>query len=341
MSKKSILITGGCGYIGSHTVIEFLRQTDLEVISIDNHLNSTPTVLDRIKKITGKSIKNYEVDLRNLTDTEAVFVENPGISGVIHFAALKSVPDSVANPEWYYDNNINSLLNILACCKKFKVNNFIFSSSCSVYGNVQTLPVSESTPLEMPESPYAHTKRIGEEIIKISLKDTAVKSILLRYFNPVGADKSGLNGELPNGKPNNLIPVITQVAAGIMDKLNVFGFDYDTRDGSCVRDYVHVTDIANAHLKAFYCIDNGDIDSDIDIINLGTGKGVTVLEAISTFEKVCGVKLNYEKVPRRLGDVAAIYSDCTKAKKVLQWEALHSTEEMMSSAWKWQQFITK
>ncbi len=341
MSKKSILITGGCGYIGSHTAIEFLRQTDLEVISVDNYLNSSSATLKRIEEITGKVIKNYPVDLRSLEDTRVIFAENPGIQGVIHFAALKSVPDSVANPEWYYDNNINSLLSILKCCKEFGVNKLIFSSSCSVYGNVSVLPVTENTKLEVPESSYAHTKRIGEEIIALSIQNTPIKVVALRYFNPVGADMSGLNGELPNGRPNNLVPIITQVAAGLMEKLSVFGIDYNTRDGSCVRDYVHVSDIADAHLKAFYYIDKGESVPAFDVINLGTGNGVTVLEAISTFEQVCGVKLNYEKVGRRSGDVAAIYSDCTKSKRLLNWEAKYSIEDMMRSAWAWQNKITK
>ena len=339
MDKKSILITGGCGYIGSHAVIEFLRQTDYNIISVDNFVNSSPDTLDRVEKITGVKIKNYKLDLRDYNSIVKIFKETPSIISIVHFAALKSVPESVANPERYYDNNINSLINIIRCCKEFNINNFIFSSSCSVYGNVELLPVNELTPLSQVESPYAHTKQIGEDIIKQCIKNTNIKAILLRYFNPVGADITGLNGELANGRPDNLFPFITQVAAGILEKLVVFGVDYDTRDGSCVRDYVHVTDIANAHIKAFQYIENGGMKNSSEIINLGTGRGITVLEAIATFEKTSGVKLNWNASSRRNGDVASIYSDCTKAEQLLNWKALYGIEEMIKTAWKWQQQI--
>ncbi|TAH19628.1 MAG: UDP-glucose 4-epimerase GalE [Cytophagales bacterium] len=340
MSKKKILVTGGCGYIGSHTIIEMLMQTDFEVVSIDSLINSSIHTLERIRQITGKSIKNYQTDLCNLAEVEKVFDENTDFVGIIHFAALKSVPDSVAQPLHYYHNNINSLLNLLKCCAKYGVNNFIFSSSCSVYGNVAKLPVNEQTPLSIAESPYAYTKQIGENIIKDFIKNQAqTKAIALRYFNPVGAHTSGLNGENPINKPTSLVPVITQTAIGIIKEMSVFGEDYDTRDGSCVRDYIHVTDIAEAHIKALAYLLEGKNEANYEVINLGTGNGVTVLEAIHAFEKVSGVKLNYKMKGRRDGDVAAIYSDTTMSEQKLGWKTSIGIEEMMSSAWKWQQLL--
>jgi len=348
MSKNKILVTGGCGYIGSHTIIEMLTQaecrpaecrpTDFEVVSIDSFVNSSVNTLDRIKQITGSSIKNYEIDLCDLEKVEKVFEENPDFVGVIHFAALKSVPDSVVQPLRYYHNNINSLLNLLKCCAKYEVNNFIFSSSCSVYGNVASLPVNEQTPLSIAESPYAYTKQIGENIIKDFIKNQPqTKAIALRYFNPVGAHTSGLIGENPINKPTSLVPIITQTAIGIIKEMTVFGEDYDTRDGSCVRDYIHVTDIAQAHIKALCYLIEAKNEANYEVINLGTGNGVTVLEAIHAFEKVSGVKLNYKIVGRREGDVAAIYSDTTVSEQKLAWKTQIGIEEMMASAWKWQQ----
>jgi UDP-glucose 4-epimerase len=342
MSKNKILITGGCGYIGSQTIIQLLRLTDFDVISADNYSNSSPKTLERIKQITGKDIKNYKVDLANFEETEVIFRENKDILGIIHFAALKSVPESVEKPLFYYRNNINSLINIMNCCEKYDVKNHIFSSSCSVYGNVKELPVNEKTPLGKTESPYAHTKVVGEEIIRSFSKVSNVNHIALRYFNPVGSDETGLIGENPvsNAKPNNLVPVITRTAAGLIDKLTVFGGDYDTRDGSCVRDYIHVMDIANAHIQALkYLLENPEVK--FEIFNLGTGNGVTVFEAINAFEKVSGKKVNYEVGDKREGDVESIYSDSTKSKTKLGWEANRTIEEMMSSAWKWQQNVLK
>lgn len=340
MSKNKILITGGCGYIGSHTIIELLTQTDFEVVSVDSFINSSAKTLDRIKQITGKTIKNYAVDLCDLEKVAAIFEENSDFIGVIHFAALKSVPDSVAQPLHYYHNNINSLLNLLKCCAKYEVNNFIFSSSCSVYGNVAQLPVNEQTPLSIAESPYAYTKQIGEQILKDFVRNQpATKAIALRYFNPVGAHGSGLNGENPINKPTSLVPVITQTAVGIIKEMSVFGYDYDTRDGSCVRDYIHVTDIAEAHIKALRYLIEAKNEANYEVINLGTGSGVTVLEAIHAFEKVSGVKLNYKMVGRRDGDVVSIYSDTTMSEKKLGWKTKRGIEEMMDSAWKWQQLL--
>lgn len=342
MAKNKILITGGCGYIGSQTIIQLLRLTDFEVISADNFSNSSSKTLERIKQITGKDIKNYEVDLANAEQAESVFRENNDLLGVIHFAALKSVPESVAKPLYYYKNNINSLINIMECCEKYDVKNHIFSSSCSVYGNVKELPVNEDTPLGKTESPYAHSKAVGEEIIRSFSKVSTVNHIALRYFNPVGSDETGLIGEDPvsNAKPNNLVPVITRTAAGLIDKLTVFGGDYDTRDGSCIRDYIHVMDIANAHIQALdYLLKNPDVK--FEIFNLGTGNGVTVFEAIKAFEKVSGEKVSYEVGDKREGDVESIYSDSSKSKAKLGWQANRTIEEMMSSAWKWQQQILK
>jgi UDP-glucose 4-epimerase len=334
MSK--IIVTGGCGYIGSQTIIELLKKTDYEVVSIDNGLNSSEAVLERIESITGKKVINYKVDLCDYEATKKVFQANPDTVGVIHFAALKSVGDSVNNPVWYYHNNTESLLNVIKCCQEFKVKNFIFSSSCSVYGNVQSLPVTEETALSEVVSPYAHTKLMAEQMIKFIADQYDIKFILLRYFNPVGGDLSGMNGEDPVNPPSNLVPVITQTASGLRDKMLVFGDDYDTRDGSCVRDYIHVIDIADAHLKGLDRLIKGANTSSYEIYNLGTGNGVSVLEAIKAFEEVTQVKLNYEIVPRRPGDVAAIYSDSTKAKKELNWVPQFGIREMMSTAWEWQ-----
>jgi len=337
--KNKILVTGGCGYIGSHTIVELIKTTNYKVISIDNYSTSSVDTLDRIKKASGKEVKNYDVDLKDRSAVRVVFLENPDIVGIIHFAAHKTVPESVAEPIKYYDNNINSLLNILIACEEFDVHNFIFSSSCSVYGNVKSLPVDEDTPFEKAESPYAYTKVIGEEIIKNVVNISPLKAIALRYFNPVGADVSGKIGENPIVRPNNLVPYITQVAAGILPTLSVFGGDYPTRDGSCIRDYIHVTDIADAHIKALSYLIGNKIDKSFDVFNLGSGEGVTVLEIIKAFEKVAGLKLNYEIVGRRPGDVVSIYSNSEKAKKILGWVPTFDAEGMMSTAWKWQQTL--
>jgi UDP-glucose 4-epimerase len=335
---KKIIVTGGCGYIGSQTIIELLKKTDYEVVSIDNGLNSSENTLERIKAITGKTVVNYKVDLCDYEATRAVFEANPDVVGIIHFAALKSVGDSVNNPVLYYHNNLESVLNIIKCCQKFKISNFIFSSSCSVYGNVQTLPVDETTALSEVVSPYAHTKLIAEQMIKFIAAQYDINFILLRYFNPVGGDFSGMNGEDPINPPSNLVPVITQTAAGIREKMVVFGNDYETRDGSCIRDYIHVIDLADAHIKALQRLIDKRNSSSYEIYNLGTGNGVSVFEAIKAFEEVTSIKLNYEIVPRRPGDVEAIYSDSTKANKELNWIPQYGIREMMSSAWKWQEY---
>ncbi len=337
-----ILITGGSGYIGSHTIIEILEKTNWEVIAIDNYSNSSEKTYQRIEKITGKKINYYNIDLTDLLRTEKVFHENKDIIGIIHFAAFKSVPESVEKPLLYYHNNLNSLINILKCQAKFNIPNLIFSSSCSVYGNLDELPVTESTTLNKPESPYAFTKQIGEKIVDDFIKvNNKLKAISLRYFNPVGAHKSGLNGELPLSRPNNLVPYITQTAIGKLEKLTVFGGDYKTSDGTCIRDYVHVCDIAAAHVQALQKLISDKNFPNHSIINLGTGVGVSVLEAIHAFEKVSNQKLNYFIGNRRDGDVAAIYANNDLAKKMLNWTPKYDIDEMMLSAWLWEQNLNK
>jgi len=332
-----ILVTGAAGYIGSHTIIEILTKTDWEVIGIDNYSNSTPETFDRIKEVTGKTIKNYPIDLKDISATEAVFAENPSIAGVIHFAAYKAVGESVEDPLKYYDNNLNTLANVLKCQEKYNVSSLIFSSSCAVYGNVDVLPVTEESPQEKAESPYAYTKQIGEVMVEDFIKiNKTLKAISLRYFNPVGAHVSGLNGELSNTKPNNLVPFITQTAIGKQESLTVFGSDYDTVDGTCVRDYIHVTDIANAHVLALQYLIEDEKSKQYEVINLGTGIGVSVLEVITAFEKVSGKKLNYTIGGRRSGDVISIYANNNKAKELIQWAPELGLEEMMLSAWKWE-----
>jgi UDP-glucose 4-epimerase len=337
--SKTILITGGAGYIGSHTIIELLESTDFKVISIDNFSNSSPKTFDRIEQITGKRIKNFEINLCDFEALETALSEIK-IDGVIHFAAYKSVPESVDQPIKYYHNNINSLLNIIKYCEKYSIRNFIFSSSCSVYGNVEKMPVSEETNLSKAVSPYAYTKQIGEQIlIDYAKVHKKLNVIALRYFNPAGAHSSGLNGEDPINPPTSLVPVITNTAAGKRKELLVFGSDYSTRDGSCIRDYVHVSDIASAHILALkYLIENKNKDN-YDVLNLGTGNGVSVLEAINSFETVTGQKLNYKIVERREGDVEAIYSDTKKSKEILNWETKLTLEDMLKSAWEWEKNV--
>ena len=335
--KNTILVTGGAGYIGSHTIIELLETTDFNVISIDNFSNSSSKTFNRIEKITGKKVINYELDLCDKTSLEKIFEKEKNIIGIIHFAAYKAVGESVSNPYKYYYNNINSLLNVLECCLKFNITNFIFSSSCSVYGNISQLPVKEDTPFGKAESPYAYTKQVGEEIIKdYTVAYPELKSIALRYFNPVGAHISGLIGESPINKANNLVPIITQTAIGKIEQMTVFGNDYTTRDGTCVRDYIHVTDIAVAHIKAMMFLIEKKNQSSFSIFNLGTGTGVSVLEAISAFEKISGQKLKYSIGDKRPGDVMAIYSDTAKSETELGWKPRFNLDEMMETAWKWE-----
>lgn len=332
-----ILVTGGCGYIGSHTIVDLI-ENGYEVISVDNNSRSNAGILKGVEQITGKPVKNYKVDLCNFDDTFAIFQENEDIAGIIHFAAFKAVGESVEKPLMYFENNLFSLINLLKCVEEFSVPWFVFSSSCTVYGNPDNEMVTEQTPTKPAESPYGYTKQMGEQIISEFQKSTKeTKSILLRYFNPVGAHPSIAIGELPVGKPQNLVPAITQTAIGKIPKMMVYGDDYPTRDGSCVRDYIHVSDIAHAHTLAIKYLEQGLSLTACEVFNLGTGNGVTVLEAIHTFEKVSGVKLNYEIGPRRTGDVVAIYANNDKAKEVLGWDPVLTLDDMMRSAWEWEQ----
>src|SRR6185503_7817680 len=334
---EKILVTGGCGYIGSHTIVDLIAN-GFDVICVDNNVRSSPRILEGVQKITGKKIKNYKVDLCNLDDSFAIFLENPDIIGIIHFAAFKSVGESVENPLMYFENNLLSLINLLKCVQEFDIPHFVFSSSCTVYGNPDQIPVTEMTPPKPAESPYGYTKQMGEQIInEFSKATTHTKSILLRYFNPVGAHPSILIGEMPIGKPANLVPAITQTAIGKLPQMTVYGDDYPTRDGSCIRDFIHVNDIAHAHTLAIKYMLAGKMIKMAEVFNLGTGNGVTVLEAIKAFEKVSGVKLNYQIGPRRPGDVIAIYANNDLAKEQLGWNPKYSLDEMMKTAWEWEQ----
>jgi UDP-glucose 4-epimerase len=333
---NKILVTGGCGYIGSHTIVD-LVENGFEVISVDNNCRSSPRILEGVERITGKKIKNYKVDLCNFDDTFAIFQENEDITGIIHFAAFKAVGESVEQPLMYFENNLTSLINLLKCVQEFNTPYFVFSSSCTVYGNPDEIPVTEQTVTKPAESPYGYTKQMGEQIINEFAKAHLAEAILLRYFNPVGAHPSTFIGELPIGPPANLVPAITQTAIGKLPQMKVYGNDYPTRDGSCIRDYIHVCDIAHAHTLAIqYLIDHA-ASKNTEVFNLGTGNGVTVLEAISAFEKVSGKKLNYVIAPRRPGDVVAIYANNDYARKALGWNLKYSLEDMMTTAWKWEQ----
>jgi UDP-glucose 4-epimerase len=337
---QTILVTGGCGYIGAHTIVDLI-ENGFNVISVDNLSRASDQSLVGIEKITGKKIKNYTIDLTDKVATENIFIENPGITGIIHFAAYKAVGESVELPLDYYQNNLFSLVHLLQMSVKYHVKHFIFSSSCTVYGNPDTSRVTEATPLQAAASPYGATKQMGEVIVKDSAYTYPISAILLRYFNPVGAHPSTAIGELPIGRPQNLVPAITQTAIGKLPKMQVHGNDYDTRDGSCIRDYIHVCDIAHAHTLALqYSIKNNK-EKACEVFNLGTGNGITVLEAIQAFEKVSGVQLNYEIGPRRAGDIVAIYANNDKAVKELGWNCKYGLEEMMLTAWQWEQSLAK
>ena len=333
---NKILVTGGAGFIGSHTIVDLLEH-GFDVISIDNFSNSNEKVFDGIKSITNKSIINYNIDLTDVNTTRKVFEEHKDIKGVIHFAAFKAVNESVEKPLKYYDNNMNSLINILKCIEEFHIPHFVFSSSCTVYGNPDEVCVTEQTAQKTAESPYGLTKQIGERMIQDFLKaQSNHQAILLRYFNPVGAHPSAQIGELPIGKPMNLVPAITQTAIGKLPKLFVYGNDYPTKDGSCVRDYIHVCDIATAHTLAIKYLFENKNNTNCEIFNLGTGNGVTVLEAIKSFETVNNKKLNYEIGRRRSGDVVAIYANNNLAKEKLGWLPKYDINEMMKTAWDWE-----
>lgn len=332
-----VLVTGGTGYIGSHTVVDLIDH-GFEVLSVDNLINSNDDVLDGIEQITGVKVQNHRVDLVDLAGLLSVFQAHPDIQGVIHFAALKLVGQSVEQPLRYFRNNLTGLLNLLTCMQTFQVPHLIFSSSCSVYGNTDELPVTEETPFQEAESPYARTKQMGEHIIRDYLRAQAeCKAVLLRYFNPAGAHSSALIGEAPSNPATNLVPVITETAIGKRERMTVFGNDYPTRDGSCIRDYIHVMDLANAHTRALqYLLENRN-DDNCEVFNLGIGEGVSVLEAIQAFERVSGQSLNYEIGKRRPGDVIAIYANKDRAASLLGWQPTRDIDEIMSSAWKWEQ----
>lgn len=326
-----ILVTGGCGYIGSHTVVELLDD-NRDVVIVDNFSNSSPNVLDSIKEITDKNFKFYKIDITNEDDLEVVFKENK-IDSVIHFAALKAVGESVEKPLEYYYNNLNSTLVLLKLMKKYNVKNFVFSSSATVYGSPKTLPINEDFPLSTT-NPYGASKLIIENILKdICKADSSFNVAILRYFNPVGAHKSGLIGENPNGIPNNLMPYITKVSIGELPFLNVYGNDYDTNDGTGVRDYIHVLDLANGHLKA---LDKIHTSPGLVIYNLGTGNGYSVLDLVNTYSKVNNVDIPYKIVERRAGDIAKCFADPTKANKELNWSCKYNLKDMCKDSYTFQ-----
>jgi len=339
MTSKKILITGGTGYIGSHTAVELLSR-GFEVFILDNLSNSREEVIESIEKITSVKPVFYKIDICDYDLLENFFKSNH-IDAIVHFAALKAVGDSVMMPLAYYRNNIVSLINLLDMCAKYDVNNFVFSSSCTVYGQPDKLPVSETAPLKPAESPYGSTKRISEDILRDTSKISALKSIALRYFNPVGAHSSGLIGEYPIGKPNNLMPVMTQTAIGKNAMLEIFGDDYNTPDGSCIRDYLHVSDLAEAHVVAVErLLDNKNKDK-FEVFNLGTGTGVSVLEIVKTFINLTQIKLNYKISGRRKGDIEKVYADTTRANEELKWKTKRTLSDMVETAWKWELALDK
>ena len=333
-----ILVTGGLGFIGSHTVVE-LQKEGYEVIVVDNLLNTSLNVLDGIQNITGIIPAFEKLDLREKDKVQDFFKRHADISGVIHFAALKAVGESVEDPLLYYENNINALVYVLQELQKKSEANFIFSSSCTVYGQAEKMPITENAPVKQPISPYGNTKKIGEEIIIDVAKVTNISAILLRYFNPIGAHPSTEIGELPIGVPQNLVPFITQTGFGLRKELSVYGDDYPTPDGTAVRDYIHVVDLAKAHVIALQRLLNKKNTSKVETFNLGTGTGSSVLEVIHTFEKVSGKKLPYKIVGRREGDITSAYANTDKANDILGWKAQSTLEEAMASAWKWEQKI--
>lgn len=334
--KKKVLVTGGTGYIGSHTVVE-LQNEGFEVFIIDNLANSDIKVLDGIKNITGKKPVFEELDLCDYDRLHAFFTLNTGIDSIIHFAAYKAVGESVEKPVLYYYNNTVSLLNLMKCMQEFRIPSMVFSSSCTVYGQPDELPVSEDSPVQEAVSPYGNTKQIGEEIIRDTVHAyNDLKAISLRYFNPIGAHPSSHIGELPIGEPENLVPYITQTAVGIRDELRVFGDDYDTPDGSCIRDYLHVVDLAQAHVVALKRLLEGKNKDNYEVFNLGTGKGVSVFEVIESFERVSGKKLKYRVVDRRAGDIEKIWADPSLANKEMSWATRYTLDDAMKSAWDWE-----
>ena len=335
---KKILVTGGLGYIGSHTVVE-LQNSGFEVLIIDNLSNSTLDALQGITNITNVAPAFEKLDLRVKADVSDFFKRHQDIAGIIHFAASKAVGESIEKPLLYYENNVSTLVYLLQECNIHKINNFIFSSSCTVYGEPDAVPITESAPIKTAMSPYGNTKQICEEIISDTCAVSDVRSILLRYFNPIGAHHTVELGELPSGVPQNLVPFITQTAAGLREQLRVFGNDYPTPDGSNIRDYIHVVDLAKAHVISLKRLLSEENASDLEVFNIGTGRGSSVLEVIHAFEKVTDQKLNYKIVERRAGDVVSVYADTVKANNVLGWSAEKSMEEALASSWKWEKKV--
>lgn len=339
--KRKILITGGTGYIGSHTVVE-LQNAGFEVVIVDDLSNSSIGVVSQIEQITGIRPEFHQFNLQDLEKLDELFKNSPGIEAVIHFAASKAVGESVEKPLVYYRNNLMSLVNLLECMGKYQTGFLVFSSSCTVYGQPEHLPVTEQTPRKKAESPYGNTKIICEDIISdYTRANPGLKAIALRYFNPIGAHPSALIGELPNGIPGNLVPFVTQTAAGLRQQLQVFGADYNTPDGSCIRDYINVVDLAKAHVTAIGRLLEGRNEGGFEFFNVGTGQGVSVLELLEAFRKVTGRKVPYSIVGRRAGDIEKIYADTTKANTVLGWKAAATLEETLLSAWNWEKRLRK
>ena len=337
--NKKVIVTGGCGYIGSHTVVELI-QHGFEVVVFDNLSNSKEFILDHIEKITGVKPIFELVDLANEVEADKAYQKHLDADSIINFAAFKAVGESVQKPMMYYKNNLYTLINSIEAQKKYDIHNFIFSSSATVYGDPESLPITEDLKTQRAFSPYGNTKKMAEEILEdFNRSYPDFKTISLRYFNPIGAHKSGLIGELPNGIPNNLLPYVTQCAAGVLKELQVFGDDYNTKDGTAIRDYIHVVDLAKAHVKALERLIYDKEDTNFEVFNLGTGNGFTVLDIIKAFEKVADKKLNYKIVGRRSGDVESLYASTNKAKEKLAWEATLTLEDMLKSSWKWEQFF--
>ncbi len=332
---KKILVTGGLGYIGSHTVVE-LQKSGYQVVIIDNLSNASLDVLEGITNISKSAPAFERLDLRLKADVANFFKRNQDLDGIIHFAASKAVGESVENPLLYYENNLNTLIYLLQECNAYSIENFIFSSSCTVYGEPDSLPITEDAPVKTATSPYGNTKQISEEILRDTCSVSGLNSIALRYFNPIGAHHTAEIGELPAGVPQNLVPFITQTAAGVRQQLSVFGDDYPTEDGSCIRDYIHVVDLAKAHVVALERLLEKRNSAQYEVFNLGTGRGSSVLEVVRAFERTTGVNLNYKVVDRRAGDVVAVYADTQKANKILGWKAEKTMEDALQSAWKWE-----
>jgi UDP-glucose 4-epimerase len=334
-----ILVTGGAGYIGAHTVVELI-QSGFEPIVIDNFSASDKTLLDGIQKITGQAVRFYECDCRDKNALSNIFKKEESITCVMHFAAFKSVGESVQNPLLYYNNNILSLISVLEVMRSYQVKDFIFSSSCTVYGQPDHIPVTENAPFKKAESPYGATKQICEQILE-DIYPTGFRIVSLRYFNPIGAHPTALIGEMPIGTPNNLVPYITQTAAGIRKELTVFGNDYETPDGSCIRDFIHIEDLAQAHVKALMYLQNEVANYHYEAFNVGTGMGASVLELIQKFKNATGINLPFRIGARRSGDVEKTYADPHKANTQLRWHAVHSLEDALLHAWQWQQKLSK